>query len=303
MKYRWIFLCGAVMALSIGCGDGGHDPLSSSSATEPAQRRTTSPVAGTCESANCNPGFSRTALTLTATLGRDQSGLPNSGGSATFSLNADSTVLSYDIRVAGVPNVSAAHIHNAPAGVGGGVVFPLAGEIVDSEWVSTGTWRSDDVDRPLTAALLAEVLAGNTYVNVHTADYGGGEVRGQIVDLAATIDRAQEVPPIPVSGGTGTFTLSADRRSLTYDIRVVGVPNVTAAHFHNAPAGSNGGVVRSLSGSVEDGVWISTGIWHADDDSQPLTLDMVRLLVSRQLYINVHTADYGSGEVRGQVLR
>ncbi|MBT6628968.1 MAG: CHRD domain-containing protein, partial [Gemmatimonadetes bacterium] len=80
-------------------------------------------------------------------------------------------------------------------------------------------------------------------------------------------------------------------------------PNVTAAHLHNAAAGSNGGVVRSLSGSIVDGAWVSAGVWTASDDTQPLTLDAVRLLVTRQIYINVHTADYGPGEVRGQVLR
>jgi hypothetical protein len=28
--------------------------------------------------------------------------------------------------------------------------------------------------------LVAEIMAGNTYVNVHTIDFPGGEVRGQI---------------------------------------------------------------------------------------------------------------------------
>ena len=153
---------------------------------------------------------------------------------------------------------------------------------------------------------MAELLADNLYINIHTADYGSGEIRGQVVSgadgLTTTLDRSQRVPPIPVSGGTGTFTLSADRTSLAYDIRVVGVPNVTAAHFHNAAAGSNGGVVRALSGTVVDDVWISVGEWSADEIDQPLTEALVQELLARRIYVNVHTADYGSGEVRGQVL-
>ncbi|MBT4613324.1 MAG: CHRD domain-containing protein [Gemmatimonadetes bacterium] len=308
MKYRWLFLFAAVALIGVGCGEGSHDPVSSSSLIEPAERRATSgAVAGTCETPHCRPGFTRTPLTLSATLGRDQSvpAIPNSGGTATFSLNADSTQLTYEIRVQGIPSVSSAHFHNAPAGSNGGVVRTLSGDIVDSEWVSSGVWSSDEADQPLTATLLSEVLAGNIYINVHTEDYGPGEVRGQIVSgdsgLTATLDRSQAGNP--VSGGTGTFTLSADRTSLTYEISVVGVPNVTAAHLHNAAAGSNGGVVRSLSGSIVDGAWVSAGVWTASDDTQPLTLDAVRLLVTRQIYINVHTADYGPGEVRGQVLR
>ena len=281
----------------------------SSPAAEPAQRVISRAVASTCDLPYCNPGFSRVAVAFSASLSRAQQvpSIFNAGGTATFSFNSDRTELTYEIRVQGIPNVAASHFHNAAAGANGGVVRALSGVMEGDEWVSAGTWSSSEADQPLSPDLVSEVDAGNIYVNIHTADYGAGEIRGQVVTgdagLTATLDRSQEVPSIPVSGGIATFSLSADRTTLSYDIRVVGVPNVAAAHFHNAATGTNGGVVRGLVGSIEDGVWVSVGTWSADEAEQPFTADLMKELVALRLYVNIHTADYGPGEVRGQILR
>ena len=70
-------------------------------------------------------------------------------------------------------------------------------------------------------------------------------------DFTATIGRSQEVPAIPEPGGTATMTLNEDGTELTYDIRVQGIPEVSNSHFHNAAAGSNGGVASPLEGSFD----------------------------------------------------
>ena len=48
----------------------------------------------------------------------------------------------------------------------------------------TGTIRAADLRGPLAGmpldALLAEINVGNTYVNAHTVQFPGGEIRGQI---------------------------------------------------------------------------------------------------------------------------
>ena len=159
----------------------------------------------------------------------------------------------------------------------------------------------------MTADLVAEIEAENIYVNIHTADYAGGEIRGQVLadgaDFAATLERAQQNPPIPVSGGTGTFTLTFGPTQLAYEIRVEGIPGVANSHFHNAAAGSNGGVVRGITGEFDGDVWVSSGIWSAAEVGQPLTPALVNELLDGNLYVNIHTADYGGGEVRGQVLK
>lgn len=65
-----------------------------------------------------------------------------------------------------------------------------------------------------------------------------------------TIDGSQEVPPVTTtSSGTGTFTLSATG-GIVYNISVTSDNSqgfYLFAHFHNAPAGIIGGVVKAIN--------------------------------------------------------
>jgi hypothetical protein len=117
----------------------------------------------------------------------------NARGNAIFRLSKDGTELHYKLIVANIENVTQAHIHVAPAGANGPVVvwlYPDAppatlipgrssgilaqGVITEDDLV--GAWADDhDFDD------LIEVLrTGGAYVNVHTSQFPGGEVRGQI---------------------------------------------------------------------------------------------------------------------------
>lgn len=94
--------------------------------------------------------------------------------------------------VANSQNVTMAHIHLAPAGVNGPVVVWLYPDAPPAQLLpgpssgvlAVGTITEADLVGPLAGASLADLLdamrAGNTYVNVHTEQYPGGEVRGQI---------------------------------------------------------------------------------------------------------------------------
>jgi hypothetical protein len=134
--------------------------------------------------------------------GRDE--VPSNGslaqGQAIFHLSADGTQLDYTLIAANIDNVVFAHIHLAPAGVNGPVVAFLFGPAAPgggrfSGVLARGTITEDDLIGPLAgqdlAALVEAMLAGNTYVNVHTddgvapagtgpGDLPAGEVRGQI---------------------------------------------------------------------------------------------------------------------------
>lgn len=70
---------------------------------------------------------------------------------------------------------TAAHIHAAPPGVNGSVIIPLPnGSPIDGVFALTSTQRAD-------------LLAGNLYVNVHSTNFPGGEIRGQIVPEPGTL--------------------------------------------------------------------------------------------------------------------
>jgi hypothetical protein len=111
-------------------------------------------------------------------------------GQTIFELRPDG--LHYKLIVANIQNVTMAHIHLAPAGQNGPVVVWLYPDEPPPQLIpgrfsgvlAEGIITSDDLvgllaDADLDA-LLAEIRAGNAYVNVHTTQFPGGEVRGQI---------------------------------------------------------------------------------------------------------------------------
>ncbi|MEX0736001.1 MAG: CHRD domain-containing protein, partial [Bacteroidota bacterium] len=220
----------------------------------------------------------------------------NARGTGAFVLNADGTELSYSITVNGL-TMTAAHFHNAPAGTNAGVVKDLS----FTNNTSTGVWRSTDANQPLTDSLLSELLRGRLYVNVHTSANPGGEMRGQVllsvpVGFSAKMDGSQENPAVTTNArGIGSVTLNTDG-TVSYDVTVAGL-TPTAAHFHNAPVGTNAGVVKNITLSNNT----AGGTWSASDATQPLTNQLLRELVRGRLYMNAHTSANPGGEIRGQV--
>jgi CHRD domain len=110
-------------------------------------------------------------------------------GLAIFRLSNDGTELDYKVIVANIEDVTAAHIHLAPKGENGSIVVFLFNPETPTDGrtngvLAKGTITSADLVGPLEGATLSELIdemeAGNTYVNVHTAEHPGGEIRGQI---------------------------------------------------------------------------------------------------------------------------
>lgn len=108
----------------------------------------------------------------------------------------------------------------------------------------------------------------------------------------AVLSGAQEVPPNASSGfGQGCFTLNPDN-TLSYEVAYYGLLAAeTMAHIHGpAPAGVNAGIVFTFGlGTPKIGVF------------GPLTAQQVSDLTNGLYYVNVHTAMFAGGEVRGQI--
>ena len=108
-------------------------------------------------------------------------------GQVIFHLSQDGLELHYKLIVANIENVTASHIHVAQAGVNGPVtVFlfagPLSGQF--NGILAEGVITSANLIGPLSGqpleALIDLMEQGSTYVNVHTSQFPGGEIRGQI---------------------------------------------------------------------------------------------------------------------------
>ena len=95
-------------------------------------------------------------------------------GSATLVLNDAGNQLAYTVTYSGlVGTLTASHIHKAPAGTNGGVLFGFSPPIGTKSGTFSGTIT-------LTPANVADLNAGLYYVNVHSTTFPGGELRGQI---------------------------------------------------------------------------------------------------------------------------
>ena len=99
----------------------------------------------------------------------------------TLSGGPGSWVLTYTNTMTGLTTpCTDSHIHMAPFGLNGGVVHHYDNKPIGLQTaVWSGDWRFDDA-APLTDALANAIIAGNTYSNVHSQAFPGGEIRGQI---------------------------------------------------------------------------------------------------------------------------
>src|SRR5690606_6935618 len=134
---------------------------------------------------------------------------------------------------------------------------------------TSGVWRPTDGEA-LTDSLLVQLLTGGLYLNVHTPDNPPGEVRGQVhlaggFGRAVELDAASETDDVD-SDGHGTAAVSLTGAGLVFHATVSELTgDIQAAHFHRAPLGESGGVVRGVS---FEGMNLA-GVWRASDD-EPL---------------------------------
>lgn len=114
--------------------------------------------------------------------------------------------------------------------------------------------------------------------------------------LRANLTGANEVPPGDPDGtGTARVTIARAINQVCTHLEVRDIGAVTAAHIHRGAAGVNGPPVITLDPPDDD---------DSDDCSTaaPALLDEI-MRNPQRFYVNVHTADYPNGAIRGQLMR
>jgi hypothetical protein len=127
----------------------------------------------------------------------------------------------------------------------------------------------------------------------------------------AILEGDEEVPPVDSDAkGAAIFRTNNDGTELNYTLIVANIEDVTAAHIHLAPRGENGDIVAFLfdpetpTEGRTNGV-LAEGTITSEDLIGPLaeaTLsELIDEMEAGNTYVNVHTVEHPSGEIRGQI--
>lgn len=210
-----------------------------------------------------------------------------------------------------LPALGAAHIHSAPAGVNGPVLvgfFTTA--LPDNLTAVTGcaTSNAETVD-----AIKAD--PASFYINMHTAEFPAGAVRGQLkkmkrpVDLhkefrrgslVAVGDGAQEVPGPGDADGRSIALFRLGDEGVRFSASWQDIEPPTAAHIHPGAAGvANPPIVPMFSSPglppTINGV---AGIAPAEAEvMREIRRDPAAF------YYNIHNPEFPPGAARGQLIR
>jgi len=110
--------------------------------------------------------------------------------------------------------------------------------------------------------------------------------------IKVALSGSQEVPPATTSGsGSGTIVVGADK-SISGSVTTTGVTGLVA-HIHVGTAGKNGPVIIPLTKTADN-------VWSVPAGAK-LTDAQYESYKAGDLYVNVHSAAYKGGEIRGQI--
>ncbi len=211
-------------------------------------------------------------------------------GSAVGALTFIGSQLFYEITYTNLTSAgSLAHIHGpASPTTTAGILVTLP--------TPTGTSGTISGSAALSPQQMAFILAGQTYLNIHTANNGNGEIRGQIypMQVGTTMNGASEVPPV-ATAGTGSALMNLVSNKLTYSVTYTNLTsNANLGHIHGPASPTN-------NASVLVTFPAPSGTSGAINSSATLSPLQLFYILSGQTYANIHTANNASGEIRGQL--
>jgi CHRD domain len=209
----------------------------------------------------------------------------------------------------------AAHIHVGRRGVPGGIVVGFfQGALPDTLNAVAGCAAAD----PAVVDAIAADPRGY-YVNIHTADFPGGAIRGQLhraddVDLdvpdqlTARLLGGNEVPPADPDGRGRAF-VDTGRTRVCFALLWSNIGAPIFAHIHSGVAGVNGPVVvlffdvpepvGSPPAALPEQITAVGGC--VSGQSAALLRDIRRH--PSAYYVNIHNVEFPGGAIRGQLHR
>lgn len=113
------------------------------------------------------------------------------------------------------------------------------------------------------------------------------------VNFTATLSGASETPAnASAATGSSTGVYNTATKILTVTTTYSGI-TVTAAHIHKAPAGTSGPVEFPFTVTASPIVFTSSALSDSDESD----------LMENKFYVNLHSAAFPAGEIRGQLIK
>jgi hypothetical protein len=257
------------------------------------------------------------SLYFSATLrGADEVGTPGDpDGSARGLVEINGNRVTFAFTWKGIPAPTMGHLHAGAAGVSGGAEVPLFTSVLP-EHTDGAAGVVTVTDPGLVAAITAK--PGDFYLNLHTAEFPAGAVRGQLtaarrdrapldllkgLPLQTLLDGDREVPvpggpAVDDPDGQGIAMVRASGKKIKYTVAWAGIGRPTMGHLHAGGTGASGPVVVPLfMGSVPQNIFAIAGTVR--DVDKRLVTDIRH--TPRAYYANLHTDEFPGGAVRGQL--
>lgn len=218
-------------------------------------------------------------------------------GLGTFGLSMDNSKLNFKVICQGLTGaITSAKLY-------AGTIGMIGVEVADISSFITGNVITGNIV-PATS-VLSNLLAGEIYLNITTAQNPTGELRSQLVNYKGLtfdgiLDGSQMVPPVSTPAqGVCVIRFSPDLTTMYYDIVIDGVASsIDYSHLH---IGDFGQPYNSSSFQVDFTSSIN-GNRISGTKTNISALNKDRLLKSN-LTLLIHTASHPQGEIRSQIVR
>jgi hypothetical protein len=149
------------------------------------------------------------------------------------------------------------------------------------------------------------------YVNIHTSALPGGEIRGQLlyesqIVLNALLTGSQEPLPHVSSDAHGAAMAEISGNSLVItgsfaELQSAFNPAIAGgAHLHLGLPGVSGPVAIVLNTNIDSDA--RGGVFQAGQNRFAVNANQRAALLNRGVYVNVHSVEIPSGEVRGNLM-
>jgi hypothetical protein len=255
-------------------------------------------------------GGRSTTLGASLTGAKEVPGPGDADGRAKARIVLNKHQVCFALQWSGITGPVAAHIHAGRKGVAGPVavlLFESAGPLPPTLESAAGCVTAG---KHLIRAIAKH--RSDYYVNIHTAGFPNGAVRGQLhrgaprldhhgANLRAYLLGRKEIPGPGDADGSGTALVRAKGTEVCFVLawRNIGPP--VAAHIHAGAKDVAGPIVvnflHDISGSLSATISAVDGCAHDVDRK------LVKAIKAdpHAYYVNIHTADFPAGAIRGQL--